>query len=256
MGSNQINITYQNYYDAERYAKSKNLKNIREWERHTKEKNFPTDIPKAPRAKYKNNGWIDWGTFLGTGYKKNYNYLPLSKAKKIIHPLKLKSETEWIKYYDENKIIELPKFPRVYYRGKGWRSMSDFLGHGIPAGTKRVYWPYSKAKTFVKKLNLKSSMEWNEYSKSGKRPLEIPGNPSKIYKEFKSFSDFLGFGGYVRNNKLSFLKVKKLIRGKRFNSQHDWYLFHDKMNFVNIPKMVEQAYKKEWKGWADFLGKK
>ncbi len=256
LGSNQINITYQNYYDAEKYAKSKNLKNRGEWERYTKDKNFPTDIPKAPSAKYKNNGWIDWGTFLGTGYKKNYNYLTLSEAKKIIHPLKLKSETEWIKYYDENKIIELPKFPRVYYRGKGWRSMSDFLGHGIPAGTKRVYWSYSKAKTFVKKLNLKSSMEWNEYSKSGKRPLEIPGNPSKIYKEFKSFSDFLGFGGYVRNNKLSFLKVKKLIRGKRFNSQHDWYLFHDKMNFVNIPKMVERAYKKEWKGWADFLGKK
>jgi hypothetical protein len=253
--SNKININYRSYYEAEKYAKSKNLKNIREWERHTKNKDFPIDIPKAPRSKYKNNGWIDWGTFLGSGYRKNIDYLPLSKAKKIIHPLKLKSETEWIKYYEKNKIVELPKFPRIYYRGKGWKNMSDFLGHGIPAGIKRIYWPYSKAKLFVQKLKLKSSMEWSEYSKSGKRPLEIPGNPSKIYKEFKSFADFLGFGGYVRNNKLSFHEVKNLIKDKNFNSQHDWYTFYDKNNFSNIPKMVEQAYRKEWKGWPDFLSK-
>ena len=150
LGSNQINIKYRNYYDAERYAKSKNLKNIREWERHTKNKNFPRDIPKAPRVKYKNNGWIDWGTFLGTGYKKNHNYLSLSKAKKIVHPLKLKSESEWIKYHEENKIIELPKIPRHYYRGKGWRSMSDFLGHGIPAGTKEFIGPILKPKHLLK----------------------------------------------------------------------------------------------------------
>jgi len=28
------------------------------------------------------------------------------------------------------------------------------------------------------------------------------------------------------------------------------------MNFTNIPKMIEQAYKTQWKGWPDFLGKK
>lgn len=47
-----------------------------------------------------------------------------------------------------------------------------------------------------------------------------------------------------------------LISKKNFNTQRDWYAYYDKMKFKNIPKMVHQSYKEEWKGWADFLGKK
>jgi len=47
-----------------------------------------------------------------------------------------------------------------------------------------------------------------------------------------------------------------MIKDKDFNTQRDWYAYYDKMNFTNIPKMVEQAYRKQWKGWPDFLGKK
>jgi hypothetical protein len=45
----------------------------------------------------------------------------------------------------------------------------------------QVNWrKFEDARTFVRGLGLKSFTEWGEYSKSGKRPNDIPGNPYKI----------------------------------------------------------------------------
>ena len=60
--------------------------------------------------------------------------------------------------------------------------------------------PFAKAREFVHGLNLKKSTEWHTFSKSGKRPPDIPSSPDnipsspdKVYKdEWKGWGDWLG----------------------------------------------------------------
>jgi len=42
---------------------------------------------------------------------------------------------------------------------------------------------------------LKGNAGWREYSKSGNRPIQLPGNPDKIYNKegtWTNWKDFLG----------------------------------------------------------------
>ena len=50
--------------------------------------------------------------------------------------------------------------------------------------TKKKTWrSFEKARKFVRLLNLKSSTEWKEYKKSGKKPNDIPNQPMDVYKK-------------------------------------------------------------------------
>ena len=56
-----------------------------------------------------------------------------------------------------------------------------------------VYIPYSKAKKYVKKINIKNFREYRKWSKSGNRPKSIPSNPDRVYKKnWKGWKKFLG----------------------------------------------------------------
>jgi hypothetical protein len=56
---------------------------------------------------------------------------------------------------------------------------------------------FEAARTFARTLKLGSVKEWKEYSKSGKRPSNIPGSPHKMYRDagWVSMPDWLGYGG-------------------------------------------------------------
>ena len=60
-------IENKSYNDAKKYAQSLNLKSEKEWKIHTKLKEFPKNIPLAPRVVYKDFEGFD--LFLGTGRK-------------------------------------------------------------------------------------------------------------------------------------------------------------------------------------------
>ena len=45
----------------------------------------------------------------------------------------------------------------------------------------------------MRKLKLNNRKEFREYSKSGKRPYDIPSAPDRLYKDkWKGWTDFLG----------------------------------------------------------------
>ena len=61
----------------------------------------------------------------------------------------------------------------------------------------RANWrPFKDARDFVQGLGLKSSTEWREYCKSGKKPADIPSNPNSVYAEagWSGWGDWLGTG--------------------------------------------------------------
>ena len=97
----------------------------------------------------------------------------------------------WRRYCSRQELpIDIPKNPREIYKEQ-WKGLEDFLG-----GTSkyiRVYKEYSEAKKYVKQLKLKSTVQWREYCKSGKLPLDIPKRPNQKYKDqWKGWPDFLG----------------------------------------------------------------
>jgi len=106
------------------------------------------------------------GDWLGTGTIAPFNrvYLPCEDAKKVIHKLGLKSQ-------------------------------SDFLGTSTIAPQNRVFLTCKDAKKFIHPLGLKSRKEWNEYCKSGDKPDDIPSAPWKTYKNkgWINLKDWLGY---------------------------------------------------------------
>ena len=56
--------------------------------------------------------------------------------------------------------------------------------------SKTGYLPFNEARNKVRELakqhNLKNSSDWSEFVKSGKKPDNIPSNPSSYYKKKKS----------------------------------------------------------------------
>jgi len=118
---------YRSYEEAKKYAQSLNLKGKEDWELHTKSNTFPDDIPKQPRARYKNE-FEGFGIFLGTGNisLKFRKYRSYEEAKKYAQSLNLKSMGDWHKHA---KSKDFPKdIPISPYKYKEYNGVEDFLG--------------------------------------------------------------------------------------------------------------------------------
>ena len=68
---------------------------------------------------------------------------------------------------------------------------------------KRHYLPFKRARAAARRLKLKSQEAWWEWSKSGKRPRNIPSNPSNVYRDsgWISMPDWLGYEGQRRGKR-------------------------------------------------------
>ena len=182
------------YEKAEKFVHRLKLKNQSEWSVFAKSNRKPNNIPKAPHTVYKNKGWISWSNFLGhiSVYNSNRDFLSYEDAKKIVLKLNLKSEKEWRAYCKSGrKPLNIPSNPGKKYASK-WISMSDFLGY--EGAYKGEYLTYNEAKIFVKRLKLNSVKEWQNYTKSGNKPKNLPSSPRDVYlkKGWQGWSDFLG----------------------------------------------------------------
>jgi hypothetical protein len=60
---------------------------------------------------------------------------------------------------------------------------------------KKNWRPFEEARQFARSLELSSAEGWNDYSKSGRRPPDIPSRPQSYYAgEWAGWGDFLGTG--------------------------------------------------------------
>lgn len=207
------------YEEAEKFAHNLKLKGTKEWFEYCKSGNKPLDIPTVPSKIYKNKGWKDWGTFLGTGTiaSQNLVYKTYEEAKEYIKPFKIGSITEWQEFCKSGKKPnDIPNWPDESYKKKGeWISWGDFLGTGTIASQYIVYRTYEEAKEYVKPFNLKSYQDWQEFCKSGKRPYDIPAQPESHYKNkgWISYAHFLGYLGngntWTKANLIHYLEEMK-----------------------------------------------
>jgi superfamily II DNA or RNA helicase len=184
------------YPDAQKFVSKLNIKNTEEWVTYRKSRK-PKNIPSNPNSVYKNKGWKDWGTFLGTNVKSNREkkFLTYDEAQDIVSKLKLKNSKEWRILIKENKKpINIPTNPNKVYLNSGWISLSHWLGTNNVAPQKKIFLDFIEARKYVQKLNLKSNREWRILIKENKKPINIPTAPDAIYKNkgWKGWADFLG----------------------------------------------------------------
>lgn len=187
---------YKSFSKAKKYAKSLKLSSRSGWQKHTKEKNFPKDIPAYPESSYKKD-WKGWGDFLGTGRVADQFKLfrPYNEAKKYAQSLNLKSGTEW-KLHAKSKNFpkDIPVSPIQTYK-KNFESWGIFLGTGFIATKLRTFRSYTKSKKYAQSIKLKNRDEWKKYVKSKNFPKDIPTNPNNKYKkEWEGWGIFLGTG--------------------------------------------------------------
>ena len=115
-------------------------------------------------------------------------WLSFEAARALVRALALKSGKAWHDYSKSGKRpANIPSAPDRTYRDKGWVSMPDWLGYQGPdvAGTRMPRGEalsFDAARAFVRALKLSSQREWCEYSKSGKRPANIPSAPDRTYR--------------------------------------------------------------------------
>jgi Phage-integrase repeat unit len=185
-------------------------------------------------------------------------FRPFSEAGEYVRKLGLKSRAQWREYCKSgNKPKDIPSYPEDVYKSR-WVGYGDWLGTGRIANQNKVYLPLEEAKKFVHSLGLRNQSEWSEYSKSGKKPIYIPSDPRKPYKDdWKGWGDWLGTG-YVANQKREyrpFAEAQKFVRQLRLKSRYEWSEYCKSKNKPNnIPTQPRPIYKDDWKGWGDWLG--
>lgn len=129
------------FVDAREFARSLQLKSGTEWSAFCKglmpEKGEkPRDIPSTPSRTYKAKGWAGMGDWLGTGTiaPRLRVFREFHAARDFARSLNLKTAAEWRAYVKgqvsklQPRPVDIPSEPWMTYKGKGWTSLSDWLG--------------------------------------------------------------------------------------------------------------------------------
>jgi hypothetical protein len=177
------------FVEARAFARRLGISTVLEWQRYTRSKNFPADIPKWPDRTYAADGWVDWGDWLGTGRSRNWRAKkrPFREARAFVRSLHLKNWREFAKSGRRPK--DIPSTPEIAYANEGWAGFEDWMG--IP----KKYLPFEIARKFARGLQLATQRDWQRYCKSRPLPSDIPRDPRKAYAKdgWISFPDWLGY---------------------------------------------------------------
>ena len=100
-------------------------------------------------------------------------------------------------------------------------------------------------------MHLKAKDEWFEYCKSGKKPFDIPYTPSRTYKEFKTWGDWLGTGRIssveLSKNMLTYEEAEKqapiLVKKLGIETHADWLRAYNEGRIPkNLPSQPWEYY--------------
>lgn len=113
---------FLSFDQAKIFVKKLKFKSSIEWEEYCASGKRPTNIPSSPSSYYRNDGWVSWGDFLGTGNTATYkrSYRSFIMARKFAHSLKLADRSEWRRYCASGKKPDdIPSTPYNVYKNEG-----------------------------------------------------------------------------------------------------------------------------------------
>jgi hypothetical protein len=261
----EANISeYRSFENAREYARNLNLDDYADWVKWRKSGDKPDDIPSNPNRTYKNSGWVSYGDWLGTGSiaPRNRKFRSFEDSRTYAHSLKLSGAEAWQKWRTSgNRPDNIPSAPWVVYKDFGWVGMGDWLGTGNLANRNRKFRSFEDARTYAHSLKLNGQRDWDNWSKSGNRPDNIPSTPAFVYKDsgWIGYGDFLGTGNIANQNRkfCSFEEARTYAHSLKLDTREawkKWWRSNDRPN--NIPARPDRTYKNfGWISWGDWLGK-
>ena len=186
---------FRTFKDARKFARSLKLSSsVKYWE-FCKSPDFPSDIPKRPESTFENEGWQGYSDWLGNTHgkylTKGKGRLSFEEAREHVRSLKLKGLKDWWVYCKSGKRpVNIPAAPHEAYKDE-WKGYGDWTGTGKVRHTK--FLPFEEAREYARSLNLDSVTSWNNFTKSKKRPSNIPAQPEMTYKnEWQGWGNWLG----------------------------------------------------------------
>ena len=124
---------YFPYAKAKLEARKLGLKSRMAWFRWWRQYR-PVTVPVDPSMYYPE--WENWNEFLGNrNVFKSWKpqLVSYEQAKKIVHPLKFRNQTEYFEWHKTNRPTNLPFQPSITYKKRGWESWTKFLGRTVVA---------------------------------------------------------------------------------------------------------------------------
>ena len=257
------NRNYRSFEEARAFVQQLHLRNQKEWRDWAKNEMRPANIPANPALIYKDDGWIGFGDWLGTGViaNQNRNYRSFEEARAFVHQLQLKNKQEWERWVKSGaRPDDIPAFPNGVYKDRGWDGVGDWLGTGVIANQNRNYRSFEEARAFVQQLHLRNQKEWRDWAKSEMRPDDIPAIPESLYKNkgWSGWGDWLGTGVIANQNRnyRSFEEARAFVQQLQLRNQKEWRDWAKKEEKpYDIPASPAKKYANEgWSSWGDWLG--
>ncbi|TBR07322.1 MAG: hypothetical protein EPO62_08615, partial [Candidatus Nitrosotenuis sp.] len=198
------------FSEAREIVRELGLRGIKEWKEYCKSGKLPENIPKHPHQRYRElwTGYSDWlGCENRSGVFIAKKFLPFEDAREYARSLRLSGQKEWLEWARSDKRpASIPSSPYKTYREK-WVNLADWLGTTRTRSTN--FLSFQEAREFVRKLGLKSQIEWEEWVRSDTRPDNIPSTPHMTYrKEWIDIFDWLG----NEDTRWTTEKVKELLK--------------------------------------------
>ena len=252
---------WRSFTKARSFVRRLRLRSSDEWRAYLNSKKKPHDVPAHPNSVYGKAGWAGWSNWLGTRPRRpRGGWRSFAKARAFVHRLGLKSHTEWREYLkSDRKPDDIPAQPVDVYAKSGWAGWGDWLGTGRRRPCEG-WRSFAKARAFVHRLRLKSSAEWTAYSKSGKRPEDIPYAPPRTYAKegWSNWGDWLGTGNIANSRRKfrSFINARAFVHRLELKSWDEWseYCKSGKKP-KDIPAHPDRIFADDgWAGFGDWLG--
>ena len=251
--------TFRPFDDAKNYAKSLGFNNRKQWHEYARAGNIPDDVPVNPQWSYRQE-WKGWGDWLGSLSIRpaDRTFRPFKKARLHVHKLGIRNKEEWGSYCkSKDKPVDIPALPPRTYM-KDWKGWGDWLGTGTIAPQNRKFRTFNEARKLTHSLGLSGQSQWRIFCKSGNKPDDIPNNPERPYKkDWKGWGDWLGTGFIATHDReyRPFEEARAFANSLGLNSSSEWQQFCTSGRKPDdIPNNPERPYKKDWKGWGDWLG--
>lgn len=253
---------FVSYEECQKWALARNITGEAQW-RTFKDAMEEDKIPYHPERIYKNNGWVNWPTFLENGQRsKKENWASYEDASKWAQQNKVKSAREWYRLGDRRP-SNMPTAPENTYKDQ-WVNWPTFLNNGKRA--RGVYLSYEEASLWAKANGITKGTQWYAMKK---KPENIPSYPDNVYiEEWAGWAEFLGVERYKGSKSSGVKRVRKRVTERKFNfvsyeecaiwaknngveTSKDWKKIKNRPS--NIPSDPPMAYKKVWVSWPEFF---
>ena len=247
---------YYSYEDASKYVRKLGIKTSTEFIKWSA-KDRPMFIPATPYASYKKE-WIDWNEFLGT--HKRGTHRSFNEAREFAQSLNLKFSTViGLGYIRKEKFQKTSQaYANETYAKEGWEGWGDFLGTGnlSPADRKKGFKSFEESREFVRSLGIKTEPEWRKWMSTHKKPIDIPANPEKVYKDqWISMGDWFGTGRIADKFKRDIWlplkqakpEARRIAKELGITTKKQWIEAHRAGKIPNLPLHPDSFYNRNRK---------